>query len=220
MAKYPVVLNLSGRSVVIIGGGAVALRKTQSLLITGAHLVVVSEHIGDKLTALCQNEDAKLISSVYSKDYLPGAVLAIAATNDHELNKQIYKECQELGVLCNVVDVPELCDFFVPAVVKRDDLQIAISTDGACPAYARHLREKLELIFTDKHGHFLAELKVIRERIIKNVSNPGDRKVLLSQLVDDKSFTYFIQKGLAQWQAYAGDLVRAFELSQAVTDKD
>lgn len=209
MAKYPVFLNLRGRSVVIIGGGTVALRKTQVLLATGARLLVVSEHIEDKLAALCQNEDAKLISSVYSKDYLSGAVLAIAATNDHELNKQIYKDCQELGLLCDVVDVPELCDFFVPAIVKRDDLQIAISTEGACPAYAGHLRKKLEQIFTEKHGHFLAELKVIRKRIVKDVSNPADRKVLLSQLVDDESFKCYIQKGLAQWQAYAADLIRA-----------
>lgn len=208
MAKYPVFLNLSGRSVVIIGGGTVALRKTQALLTTGARLVVVGEHIEDKLAALCQNENAKLINSVYSKDYLSGAVLAIAATNDHELNKRIYKDCQELGLLCNVVDVPELCDFFVPAVVKRDDLQIAISTEGVCPAYARHLRKKLEQIFTDKHGHFLAELKVIRKRIIENVPNSADRKVLLNQLVDDKSFECFIQRGLVQWQAYAADLIR------------
>ena len=209
MAKYPVLLNLKGRSVVIIGGGTVALRKAQSLLTTGAQLVVVSEHIEDRLAALCQNEDAKLISSVYCKDYLSGAVLAIAATNDHELNKQIYKDCQELGLLCNVVDVPELCDFFVPAVVKRDELQIAISTDGGCPAYAGHLRKKLEQIFTDKHGQFLAELKVIRKNLIKNLLNPADRKVLLNQLVDDKSFEYFIKNGLAQWQAYAAELIRA-----------
>ena len=93
--------------------------------------------------------------------------------------------------------------------MKRDDLQIAIGTDGACPAYARHLRKKLEQVFTDKHGCFLAELKVIRKHIIKNVSNPADRKVLLSQLVGDKSFECFIQNGSAQWQAYAADLIRS-----------
>jgi len=209
MAKYPIFLNLSGRSVIVIGGGAVALRKTQVLLTAGARLVVVGEQIEDGLADLCQNEDAKLINSVYSKNYLSGAVLAIAATNDHELNKQIYRDCQELGILCNVVDVPELCDFFVPAVVKRGNLQIAVSTEGACPAYAGHLRKKLEQIFTEEHGRFLAELKVIREHIVKNVPNPADRKVLLSQLVDDKSFDRFVREGLVQWQAYAVDLIRA-----------
>jgi len=209
MVKYPVFLNLIGRSVVIIGGGAVALRKTQALLITGARLVVVSEHIEDKLATLCQNEDAKLISSVYSKDYLSGAVLAIAATNDHELNKQIYKDCQELGLLCNVVDVPELCDFFVPAVVKRGDLQIAISTNGRCPAYAALLRKKLEQNFTDKHGEFLIELDVLRKYIIANISDTAERKALLKKVVEDNSFEYFVQKGSAQWRTFAEKIIKS-----------
>ena len=85
-------------------------------------------------------------------------MLAIAATSDRQLNRRIYKDCQELEILCNVVDAPELCDFIVPAVVKRGDLQIAIGTEGNCPAYAGHLRKKLEQSFTDKHGEFLAEL--------------------------------------------------------------
>jgi len=209
MVKYPVFLNLIGRSVVIIGGGAVALRKTQALLITGARLVVVSEHIEDKLATLCQNKDAKLISSVYSKDYLSGAVLAIAATNDHELNKQIYKDCQELGLLCNVVDVPELCDFFVPAVVKRGDLQIAISTNGRCPAYAALLRKKLEQNFTDKHGEFLIELDVLRKYIIANISDTAERKALLKKVVEDNSFEYFVQKGSAQWRTFAEKIIKS-----------
>jgi len=156
MAKYPIFLELSGRRVVVMGGGAVAVRKARALLAAGARLVVVAEHVDDVLTALCQGTNAKLIKSKYSKDYLTGAVLAIAATNDAQQNKQIYKDCQELEVLCNVVDGPELCDFFVPAVVKRGDLQIAIGTEGYCPAYAGHLRKKLEQIFTDKHVEFFA----------------------------------------------------------------
>ncbi|MHC4097665.1 MAG: precorrin-2 dehydrogenase/sirohydrochlorin ferrochelatase family protein [Planctomycetota bacterium] len=152
MAKYPIFLELAGRRAVVIGGGAVAVRKAQVLLDAGARLVVVAEHVDDMLTALCTDSDAELIISKYSRNYLAGAVLAIAATNNRSVNKQVYKDCQELEVLCNVVDDPELCDFFVPAVVKRSNLQIAISTEGYCPAYAGYLRKKLEQTFTDKHG--------------------------------------------------------------------
>jgi len=134
-------------------------------------------------------------------------VLAIAATGDRQLNRQIYKDCQELEILCNVVDEPQLCDFFVPAVVKRGDLQIAICTEGHSPAYAGHIRKKLEQTFTDKHGEFLAELKTLRKRIIKDVADPTDRKVLLGQLVDDKSFEYFVQNGPAQWRIFADRLI-------------
>ena len=207
MGKYPIFLELSGRRAVVIGAGAVAARKAKSLLDAGAQLVIVAGKIDDVLTSLCQGTNAELIKSKYSKDYLTGAVLVIAATGDRQLNRQIYKDCQELEILCNVVDEPQLCDFFVPAVVKRGDLQIAICTEGDSPAYAGHIRKKLEQTFTDKHGEFLAELKTLRKRIIKDVADPTDRKVLLGQLVDDKSFEYFVQNGPAQWRIFADRLI-------------
>ncbi|MHC4084841.1 MAG: precorrin-2 dehydrogenase/sirohydrochlorin ferrochelatase family protein [Planctomycetota bacterium] len=207
MAKYPIFLELAGRRAVVIGGGAVAVRKAQVLLDAGARLVVVAEHVDDMLTALCTDSDAELIISKYSRNYLAGAVLAIAATNNRSVNKQVYKDCQELEVLCNVVDDPELCDFFVPAVVKRSNLQIAISTEGYCPAYAGYLRKKLEQTFTDKHGEFLTELETLRKRIIQDVPDQADRKALLGHLVDDESFEYFIENGPAKWQTYANKFI-------------
>ena len=214
MAKYPIFLELGSRRTVVIGGGAVALRKVQALLNAGARVIVVAERIDDMMTALCQGTDAELIKSKYSKNYLAGALLAIAATNNHQLNKQIYKDCQELEVLCNVVDVPELCDFFVPAVVKRGDLQIAIGTEGQCPAYAGHTRKKLEAIFTEQHGQFLAELEKLRKKIIQNVTDPADRKSLLGRLVDEKSFEYFVENGPAQWRTFAGEIINSLSVSR------
>ena len=187
----------------MIGAGSVASRKAQVLLATGARLVIVSKDIDDVLAARYAGTRAELIKSKYSKDYLAGAVLVIAATNKPDLNKQIYKDCQELEILCNVVDQPKLCDFFVPAVVKRGGLQIAVGTEGYCPAYAGHIRKKLEKIFTDKHGEFLAELETLRKRIITDVPNPDERKVLLGRLVDDKSFEYFIENGTDAWRDHA-----------------
>ncbi len=191
---------------VLIGGGKVAARKAQVLLASGARLVVVAERIDEMLTVLCKDKTAELIRSKYAKSYLAEAVLVVAATNNNQLNKQIYRDCQELEILCNVVDVPELCDFFVPAVVKRGSLQIAISTDGYCPAYAGHLRKKLEAIFTEQHGEFLAELEAMRQKIIKEIEDPADRKALLGRLVDDKSFEYFLENGPAQWRNYADEI--------------
>jgi precorrin-2 dehydrogenase/sirohydrochlorin ferrochelatase len=207
MAKYPIFLEMSGRRAVVIGGGTVAVRKAQVLLAAGARLVVVAEHVDNMLTDLCARSDVKLIRSKYSKSYLAGAVLAIAATNNRSVNKQVYKDCQELEILCNVVDDPELCDFFVPAVVKRGDLQIAIGTEGYCPAYAGHLRKKLEKTFTDQHGQFLAELETLRKSIIQDVPDEADRKAILGQLVDDKSFEYFIKNGPSKWHTYANEFI-------------
>jgi len=208
MAKYPIFLELSGRRVVVIGAGAVAARKAQSLLDAGARLVIVADKIDDVLTSLCQGTNAELIKSKYAKDYLSKAVLAIAATGDRQLNRRIYKDCQELEILCNVVDEPKLCDFFVPAVVKRGDLQLTISTEGNYPAYVGHIRKKLEQTFTEKHGEFLAELETLRKQIIKDVPDLTDRKALLGQLVDDESFEYFIQNGPAAWRSRAEKITK------------
>jgi precorrin-2 dehydrogenase/sirohydrochlorin ferrochelatase len=207
MAKYPIFLELDGRRVVVIGGGSVALRKAKPLLEAGCRLVIVAERIDDMLDALCRGRNAELIRSRYSKEYLAGALLAVAATNNKKLNEQIYKDCQELEVLCNVVDEPELCDFFVPAVVKRGDLQVAIGTEGHCPAYAGHIRKKLEVIFTQEHGDFLAELEKVRTLIIDKISDPADRKIVLGQLADDKSFEYFIENGPTKWQTFAEGII-------------
>ncbi len=208
MAKYPIYLELSGRRVVIIGAGAVAVRKAQSLLAAGARLVVVAENINDMPAIQTADGNLEIIKSRYSRDYIAAALLVIAATNDRQLNRQIYKDCQQLEILCNVVDQPELCDFFIPAVVKRGDLQIAVSTEGDCPAYAGHLRKKLEEIFTDTHGRFLTELEMLRKTIIEDVSDQTRRKTILGRLVDDESFEYFTKNGPVAWRKRAEKAIR------------
>jgi precorrin-2 dehydrogenase/sirohydrochlorin ferrochelatase len=209
MAKYPIFLELGGRRVVVIGGGTVALRKAQVLLDAGARLVVVAEEAGDALTALCTQHGAELIRSRYSKQYIAEAVLVVAATNDAKVNEQVYRDCQALEILCNVVDDPQHCDFFVPAVVKRGDLQIAIGTEGICPAYAGHLRKKLEAIITEEHGRFLAELERMRREIVDAVPSSADRKSLLGELVDDASFEYFRTNGPVAWRERAETITRS-----------
>ena len=209
MTKYPIYLDLSGRLAVVIGAGPVARRKAQALLDAGARLVLIADQIDDALITLCHRANAELIRSKYSKSYLAEALLVIAATNNPQLNKQIYKDCQKLEIICNVVDEPELCDFFVPAVVKRGDLQIAIGTEGHSPAFAGHIRKKLEHIFTEKHGEFLAELHAFRKRIIDDLPDSAGRKALLGKLVEDRSFSYFVENGMEQWRSYAEQLITA-----------
>ena len=207
MAKYPIFLELGGRRVVLVGGGAVAVRKAGSLLEAGARLVVVAHRANDAITDLCTRHGAELIRDRYAKQYIAQAVLVIAATDDLKVNEQIYRDCQELEILCNVVDEPQRCDFFVPAVVKRGGLQIAIGTEGCCPAYAGHLRRKLEAEFTEEHGRFLAELERVRREVIEQVPAPADRKSLMGKLVDDESFEYFRANGPAAWRERAQAMV-------------
>lgn len=207
MAKYPIFLELGNRRVVVIGAGNVALQKIKLLRDVGARIVVIADKINDMMAAYCKDTDVELIKSRYSKSYLPGVVLVIAATSDQQTNALIYKDCRQLEILCNVVDDPRHCDFFVPAVVNCGDLQIAIGTNGKCPAYAGYLRKKLEQTFTEKHGQFLVELENTRKQIIESVTDPADRKAVLEKLVDDCSFEHFVQNGVDSWQSYAKQLI-------------
>ena len=208
MPNYPIFLDLKGRRAVIIGAGPVALRKACSLLEADARLVVVAENIDNMLRLQNLGKNIELIKSRYSKNYLAEATIVIAATSDNRLNQKIYKDCQELEILCNVVDNPDLCDFFVPAVVRRGDLQVTIGTEGRCPAYAGHLRKKLEKIFTEDHGRFLTELEALRQCIIEDVPDPAERKALLGRLVDDESFKFFIENGPAAWRDRADKIIK------------
>jgi precorrin-2 dehydrogenase/sirohydrochlorin ferrochelatase len=208
MSKYPIYLELEGKRVLVIGAGAVALRKARSLQAAGARLVVVAEKTDDMLVLQGKPDKPELIRARYSKEYLTGAVLVIAATNNPKINQQIYKDCQELEILCNVVDQPELCDFFLPAVVSRGDLQIAVCTEGSCPAYAGHLRKKLEAIFTEQHGRFLSALKGLRKQILLEVPEPARRKAIFGELADDESFEYFIKNGPTKWQQKAEEIIK------------
>ena len=207
MPKYPIYLDLREKRVVVIGAGTVAARKIQTLIDTQARLVVVSEHASTTFERLCEHPNVELIISNYSINYLAEAVLAIAATNDNLLNQKIYKDCQQLEVLCNVVDNPQLCDFYIPAVVNRNGLQIAVGTDGKCPAYAGHIRKKLEDMFTEAHGKFLDELETIRKKIIDEIPNPEERKAILGQLVADESFESFIKNSPAAWRDRAENML-------------
>lgn len=193
--KYPIFLNLESKRAVVVGGGSIAARKVLSLLDAQARVVVVAEQIDDVLKTRCKDANIEFVQAKYSKDYLVGATIAFAATNDKKLNEQIYKDCQQLEVLCNVVDSPDLCDFFVPAVVKRDDLQIAICTEGNCPAYAGHLRRKLEEIITPQHGEFVTELEKLREKVFERTSNENKRKTILGTLAGDEAFEIFKKNG-------------------------
>ena len=207
MAKYPIYIEMSGRRIVVIGAGAVASRKVKVLYEAGADILVVAKQITPEFTERCLGFDINVTEGEYSKAHLADAMIAIAATNDTQLNEQIYADCKELNVLCNVVDVPYLCDFYVPAIVQRGPLQIAIGTDGKSPAYSSKLRKQLESVFTETHGQFVLEMGVMRQQIIEDIANPKIRKQLFAQLVSDHSFEIFTNDGPQGWRIYAKNLI-------------
>jgi precorrin-2 dehydrogenase/sirohydrochlorin ferrochelatase len=203
MSKYPIFIELKNRRVIIIGGGQVALRKAQALLETQCQLVVVTKAVCASLETLCTQCKAELILGPYNADHLGDAVLAVAATDQVQLNEQVYRDCQTRQILCNVVDQPDLCDFHVPAVVTRGTLQIAVSTHGASPAFASHVRQTLESLYTEKHGEFLDLLQWARAQTLARVSDATQKRTVSRGMAGDTSFDLFVAKGPEAWQAMA-----------------
>ncbi len=190
----------------VIGGGNVALQKAKALLETGARLTVIAKTICARLDSLCQQHDIPYTVSAYKKEFIKDAILVIAATDDRAVNEAVFHDCRERRILCNVVDVPDLCDFYVPAIVRRGALQIAIGTDGYSPAYAGQLRRKLETLITEQHGEFINHLRQQRQAVIDRVEE-SKRKDALVQMAGDESFAIFTDEGPKAWQDYARSLI-------------
>ena len=141
---YPVYLNLRGRRCVIVGGGTVAEGKISRLLDSGADICVVSPDATLGIRQFVADGDVRWEQRKYEKGDLDGAFIAIAATNVREVNRRIFEEAEERGVMLNAVDDPPNCSFIAPSIVQRGPVTVAISTGGVSPALARKLRESLQ----------------------------------------------------------------------------
>ena len=118
----------------------------------------------------------------FTESDLEGTVLAVVATASRSVNGSIYREAQRRGVLCNVVDDPEYCDFYYPAVVRRGDLQIAVSTNGQSPSLAQKLRQQLERQFGPGYARWVAELGETRRQVLASDLDPQRKRELLLSL--------------------------------------
>ncbi|MEW6679701.1 MAG: bifunctional precorrin-2 dehydrogenase/sirohydrochlorin ferrochelatase [bacterium] len=136
---YPIFLDIEGKRCVVVGGGKVAKRKIERLLEARADVVVISPDLDESL-----KERVLWIKREYKNGDLEGAFIAIAATNDKQINQMVYNEAEKMGILINVVDKPKLCRFIVPSLIQRDDVTIAISTEGKDPSLAKEIRIKIE----------------------------------------------------------------------------
>ena len=140
---YPAFIDVRGRTCVVIGGGGFAEEKVHKLRECGAMVQVVSPDITEGIRALVDGENVAWLPRKFESGDLGGAFIAVAATGDDDANEMISKEARERNVLLNVVDVTHLCTFIAPAVARRGDVTIAVSTGGASPALARKFREEL-----------------------------------------------------------------------------
>ncbi len=181
---FPMFVKLEGRRCLVIGAGLVAEGKIASLLETGARVLVVATRALPSIAQWAEQGLIELQLRPFAAEDLSGMFLAVVATSSAELNVEIYSEAQRRGVLCNVVDVPKLCDFYYPAIVRRGDLQIAISTNGQSPALAKRLREQLEQQFGPAYAEWVAELGATRKLVMQSELAPERKRELLLSLAN------------------------------------
>lgn len=197
MLTYPVCLvGLEGRRIIVIGGGAVAARKVQTLLEAGANITVISPEFCQDLYALqVDSGRIEMVARHYQPGDLEGAFLVIAATDDPPVNEAVWEESQRHNCLVNIVDDPAHCNFIVPAVVERGDLKIAITTGGASPALARRLREQLEAQIGPEYGMLAALLGELRPLIIEQYEAGPMRLQAALSLLDADLLDVLQQEG-------------------------
>lgn len=185
---FPMFVKLAGRSVLVVGAGTVGEGKIGSLLDTGARIRVVALRASKQVRQWAAAGAITLHQRGFRPADLKKMFLAVAATSSAELNKLIYAEAQRRRVLCNVVDVPELCDFFYPAVLRRGDLQIAISTSGRSPALASRIRQQLEEQFGPEYAGRVAELGRVRREVLASGLPQECKRELLHKFANGESF--------------------------------
>jgi len=184
MRYYPVHLDIKNRNCLVVGGGAVGTRKVNTLLACGARVTVVSPDPTQQLKKMAAEGSITLRERAYRTVDLKDMFLVIGATDDEMLNRQISEEAEQIGILCNIADRPEACNFILPSVVQRGDLVITISTSGQSPALAKRLRRKLEAQFGEEYADFLLLMGAIRKKLLRQAHEPEAHKALFNQLID------------------------------------
>lgn len=189
MRPYPVMMNLDGKQVVVVGGGNVALRKTISLIESGAWITVISPQLHDELRRLFDTGKVSWIEGEFEEaalDLFPDAVLLFGTTDCRDVNLRIQSAAAKRKILCNIADVPDLCTFIVPAVITQGNLMIAVSTGGSSPALARRIREDLEKRFGPEYATMTELLGDLRKQILKSGSDSSENKKLFLEIVDSE----------------------------------
>lgn len=198
MNYYPIFIDVRDQPCLVVGGGAVGTRKAATLLECGARITVVDPSPAKRLRQLAGPDQLRLIRRPYAASDLQDVVLVFAATDDNDLNRRIGRDARQRGLLCNVATHPEIGSFILPAVMRRGDLTVAISTQGGSPALAKRLRQQLEEQFGDEYAVFLHLMKAVRKRLLAQGHAPELHKALFEQLLDSELIALIENR---QWEA-------------------
>ena len=190
MSLFPIFLKLTARPCVVIGAGSIAESKIESLLQSEAHVTVIAPEALPRVQQWAESGEIVWTQREYAPGDLAGAFLVVAATATPAVNRSVFAEANAADILCNAVDDPPFCDFYFPSVVRRGELQIAISTAGESPALAQRLRKEINAQLPLDTGEWLQELGRLRREVtaVEPIGEP--RKLLLHELAQREACGY------------------------------
>jgi siroheme synthase-like protein len=166
-AFFPILINLKYFPCLVVGGGRVAVRKVLSLLDFNAEITVLSPRICKQLNDLSIKNKIKIIKKSYSKIFIKNFMIVFCATDNSKINQKVYNDCTEEGILINVADDPLLCDFILPANIKRGILTISVSSQGKAPFFVKEMKKKIEDFIPPVYSEIAELAGEYREQIIK-----------------------------------------------------
>ena len=206
---YPMFVDLEGRRCLVVGGGPIATEKVEKLVDHGAAVRLVSPQITSELSRMVGDGSIhEYRQRTYRPEDLEGCFLVIAATNLDPINRMVWQDAEARNMVCNVVDVPPLCNFIVPSIVRRGELALAISTGGASPVVARHIRRQLDETYGPEWEALVSLLRDLRDDLkARHLDMPGRRDAVEVLMESD------VLQMLAQ-----GDEKGAMELARRVLD--
>lgn len=172
---FPAFLDLRGRRCLVVGGGEIGERKTHALLDCGARVTIVSPSVTQRLAALAASGRLVHRARPFRRSDPRGCALAVAATGDPRVDRVVAAAARRWRALVNVVDRPQHCDFIVPAVLRRGELQIAVSTGGRSPAIAREIRRRLERFFGPEYSELISRAGEARNRARAKARTSAER---------------------------------------------
>jgi len=184
MSRYPINLAVDGRNVIVVGGGAVAARKCRMLIRAGAAIRVVSPRVGDAVSEMIALKKIAWTEACFSPSSLDGALLVFAATNDAEANLEVMKAASEKGILANLADDASHSDFHVPAVIRRGDLVLTVSTGGSCPGFSQYVKRRLEEDLTEGMGFALEIASRVRRQLMEEEGGWASKSSYQALLTD------------------------------------
>ena len=189
---YPLMLDITNRHVVVVGGGEVAERKVANLLECQAQVCLVAPEATDYLQRMAEKRHIEWLRREFHAGDIAKAFLVFAATNDRAVNQRVAQACDYEGILFSSADAPEGSEFILPAVLRRGRLTIAVSTDGGSPTLAQRIRDRIGEQFGQEYGEYVALLEKARLRVLREIEDPRRRREILATLSDDEQILQMV----------------------------